>query len=312
MSQSTASINWTPMIVGLIAGFVSRILALRGGQSHYPGYPSGYVSQIALAIIAAMIGSTVVVALMAKEFTAATFLTLAATQFRDVRTTERKTLEQEETLLLVGRGAGYIEGIASTYEARNYLAMLVALAASAATEWTGTVPGIALSLVLVVVGQVFMSGPKVGQFIDVHPVPIRFEQTSLLYAGPVMMMEVGLPHTRERYVSEGLAVLLVPKNPRGQAILWNLAQRQAIVHEAASAVGAAKDVGYPERTPLCRMAMPEATGQAGLTILPVEHNIAKLISAIQNTPVLESGKWSKLTRTKPGDGADRADTKEAR
>jgi uncharacterized membrane protein YeaQ/YmgE (transglycosylase-associated protein family) len=121
------------MIVGFIAGFISRVISLKSGRCHYPGYPAGYVSQLALAVIAAMIGSSVITSLVSKQFTAATFLTLAATQFRDVRNTERKTLEQEKQLLLVSRGPGYIEGIAITYEARNYLAMLVALLGSAFT-----------------------------------------------------------------------------------------------------------------------------------------------------------------------------------
>lgn len=297
--QSSGPINWTPMIVGFAAGFLSRLLALRTGRTHYPGFPSGYVSQLALAVIAAMIGSSITVALAGKEFTAATFLTLAATQFRDVRNTERKTLEAEESLILVGRGASYIEGIAVTYEARNFLSMLVALATTAVTQFVNLGVGIAAGIVFVLVGERFMSGPRIGDVCDVKPAPIRFEKGSLLYAGDVMMMEVGLKGSRERYLQHGLAVELIPKNLRGQAALWNVAQRQAIAHEAAAAVGVQKDVGYPEQTPLCRMEMPNATGKAGLTIIPVDKDIDRLIRAIKNTPVLESGKWSKLPMTNP-------------
>ncbi|MCL5115747.1 MAG: YIEGIA family protein [Firmicutes bacterium] len=297
MSGSTPPINWDPMIIGFVAGFLSRILYLRSGKSHYPGYPSGYISQVALAIIAALIGSSIIVSLLGKEFTAATFLTLAATQFRDVRTTERQTLEKEESLILVGRGAGYIEGIAITYEARNFLAMLVALASSLVAEWND-IAGIIAALVFIIVGEKFMSGPRIGQLIDVKPADLRFEKGTLLYVGPVMMMEVGLPDSRERYRSQGLGVILTPKNPRGEAALWNISQRQAIAHEAAVAVGVQKDVGYPEQGTLCRMDMPKGTGSAGLTIIPVERDIDKLIRAIEQTPVLESGKWSRMVNTK--------------
>ncbi|AEJ39308.1 hypothetical protein TPY_1118 [Sulfobacillus acidophilus TPY] len=294
MSGSSTPIDWTPMIVGFIAGFLSRLLYLRSGRSHYPGFPSGYVSQIALAIIAAMIGSSIIVSLKGKEFTAATFLTLAATQFRDVRTTERKTLEQEENLILVGRGAGYIEGIAITYEARNYLAMLVALVTSVATAEFHLWGGIIVGAIALIVGEMFMSGPRMGELVDVEPAELRFEKGSLLYVGPVMMMEVGLPDSRERYEKYGLGVVLKPKNARGEAALWNIAQRQAIAHESAAAVGVQKDVGYPEQTPLCRMDMPGGTGLAALSILPVERDVEKLIQAIKRTPVLESGKWSRI------------------
>lgn len=293
--SSSAPIDWTPMIVGFTAGFLSRLISLKSGRTHYPGYPSGYISQLALAVIAAMIGSSILTSLLGKEFTAATFLTLAATQFRDVRNTERKTLEQEEQLILVSRGAGYIEGIAITYEARNYLAMLVALLGSALTLIGGLVVGIIGSVIVLAIAEIFMSGKHVGDLIDVQPAKISFDKGTLLYAGDVMMMEVGLPHSRERYEKEGLAVVLTPKNERGQAVLWNVSQRQAITYEAAAAVGAQKDIGYPEQSPLCRMEMPAGTGKAGLSILPVDHNMSKLIQAIKNTPVLESDKWSKMT-----------------
>lgn len=294
---STAPINWDPMIVGFIAGFISRVLYLKSGRSHTPGYPSGFIIQIAIAVIAGMIGSSVIVALIGKQFTAATFLTLAATQFFNVRTNERKTLEQEEGLILVGRGAGYIEGIALTYEARNFLGMLVALATSLVAEWT-VWAGIIAGIIFIIIGEVFMSGPRIGELIDVEPAKLKFEKGSLLYVGEVMMMEVGLPDTRERILERGVGVMLLPRDLRGEAVLWNIAQRQAIAHQAAVAVGVQKDVGYPEQTSLCRMEMPAGTGQAGLFIIPVEQNVDTLIKAIKNTPVLESGKWSKMRNTK--------------
>ena len=296
MSGSTPPVNWDPMIAGFIAGFLSRVLYLKSGQTHNPGYPSGYIIQIAIGVISAMIGSIVIVALIGKEFTAATFLTLAATQFFKLRDDERQTLEKEEQLILVGRGAGYIEGIALTYEARNFLAMLVALATSLVAEWN-IIAGIVGGIVFIVFGEMYMSGPRVGELIDVEPTELSFEKGTLLYAGPVMMMEVGLADSRQRYLKEGLAVLLTPRSTRGEAVLWNIAQRQAISHQAAVAVGVQKDVGYPEQTPLCRMEMPQGTGKAALTIIPVERDIDNLIKAIRNTPVLESGKWSRLRNT---------------
>ena len=294
MSQA---VNWSPMIVGFVAGFISRVLYLRTGHSHSPGYPSGYIIQIAIGVIAAMIGASVIVSLVGKEFTAATFLTLAATQFFNVRSNERQTLEQEESLILVGRGAGYIEGIALTYEARNFLGMLVALTTSVVAEWN-LWGGMGAGLLFVVVGELFMSGPRVGELIDVEKGELKFEKGSLLFVGPVMMMEVGLPDSRQRYLKDGLGVILKPRDKRGESVLWNVAQRQAIAHQAAMAIGVQKDVGYPEQTPLCRMEMPKGTGQAGLAIIPVQRDLDTLIKAIRNTPVFESGKWSKMRNTK--------------
>ena len=68
--------------------------------------------------------------LVGKEFTAVTFLSLAATQFRDIREVERKTLTNLDKSNLVPRGPDYIEGIARVFEARNYPVMLIALVTS--------------------------------------------------------------------------------------------------------------------------------------------------------------------------------------
>ncbi len=285
------------MIIGFVAGFISRLISLRSGRDHYPGYPSGYISQLALGIIAAMIGSSIITALIGKEFTAATFLTLAATQFRDVRTTEAATLTAEENLILVPRGAGYIAGIAITYEARNFLAMLIGLLTSASAAFLGWIPGIVIGILAIIGGEYFMHGPTVGQMIDVRPSKISFEKDSLLYAGDVMLMEVGLPHTRQRWLEDGLAVELIPKNPRGQSALWDVSQRQAITHSAATAVGVQKDIGYPDQAPLTRMELPHPSGKAGLGILPLHRDMDRLIAAIKSTPVLESSKWSRMSNT---------------
>ena len=297
MSGASVPVQWLPLEIGVAAGLLSRIVSLRSGSSGYPGYPSGYLSQLAIGVIAALIGGSVVTSLLAKQFTAATFLTLAATQFFDLRQTERTTLEKEDRLILVARGAGYIEGIARTFEARNYLSMLVALAASGGTALWGPWVGGAVGAVLIVVSLYLMQGPVMGDLIDVKPSPIHFEKDSLLYVGDVMLMEVGLKHTREQWLKEGLGVVLMPKSGRGEAALWDVSQRQALTHEAARAVGAKKDVGYPDYSPLTRMQMPDANGRGALGIIPVEADVDRLIDAVRRTPVLESTKWQRVHYT---------------
>ncbi|WP_217609184.1 YIEGIA domain-containing protein, partial [Bacillus sp. GbtcB10] len=65
-----------------------------------------------------------------KNYTAVTFLSLAAQQFRDVRNMERQSLSKIDELELVPRGAAYIEGIAMVFEGRNYLVILASFLAS--------------------------------------------------------------------------------------------------------------------------------------------------------------------------------------
>lgn len=288
MSGGSGPVDWTSFLVGLAAGLLTRAISMRRGHRHYPGWPSGWITQFTMGAIAALIGAAIVPALLAKSWTAATFLTLAATQFMGLRKIEMNVLQAEEQLILTPRGPSYIMGIATTFEARNFAAMLVATVAALVTHFFLFDWGIVLSLVAVAASQFLTTGKRVGDVIRTRPGKIRFEKGTLLYVDDVMLMEMGLPHSRERMLTEGLGVVLEPRNPRGEAALWDIAQRQAIAHEAAAAVGVQKDVGYPEQTPLVRMKMPYPDGTAALAILPVVKDMDRLRRAIEETPLLES------------------------
>lgn len=288
MSSSAGVADWSALIVGLVIGLASRFASLDRDRRHVPGWPSGYVTQITMGAIAALIGAAVVPALAAKEWTAATFLTLAATQFMGLRKTEMATLQAEEKMTEVERGPAFIMGISQTFESRNFLAMLVAATASLATHLFKLDLGVIVGIVALVASMWLTSGAKVGTHVRVRPGRVRFEKGSLLFVDDVMLMEVGLPWSRERMLEEGMGVILEPRSPRGESILWNLGQRQAIAHEAAAAVGVQKDVGYPEQTPLVRMKMPYPDGTAALFILPVVPEMDRLRRAIEETPLLES------------------------
>src|SRR5699024_7034777 len=109
------------IVIGLLFGIIARVVTLRTDYRQYPTYPHGKVIHVSLGIIAAGLGALVVPALMNKEYTAVTFLALAAQQFREVRKMERETLTKIDDLELVPRGTAYIEGIAMVFEGRNYL-----------------------------------------------------------------------------------------------------------------------------------------------------------------------------------------------
>lgn len=288
MGGASGPVDWTAFLVGLIAGLLARLISMRHGRRHYPGWPSGWITQFTMGAIAALIGAAIVPALIAKSWTAATFLTLAATQFMGLRKVEMNVLQAEEQLLLTQRGPAYIMGIATTFEARNFTAMLVAVIGALTTHFFLFDRGVLAALVALALSQFVNSGKTMGDVIRTRPGRIRFEKGTLLYVDDVMLMEMGLPHSRERMITEGMGVILEPKNGRGEAALWNLAQRQAIAHEASMAVGVQKDVGYPEQTPLVRMRMPYPDGTAALAILPVVHDMDKLRLAIEQTPLLES------------------------
>ena len=156
-------------------GFFARLYMLRTDYRQYPSYPQGYVIHLSLGLIASLLGAVAVPALLMKDYTAATFLALAATQFREVRKIERETLSNLEPMELIPRGNAYIEGIARVFEARNYLAGGTALLTSIVVLGLGKY----WSLIIAVMGGIvtglgcmwllnrMMLGPKVGDLSHV-------------------------------------------------------------------------------------------------------------------------------------------------
>ncbi|HLQ71099.1 MAG TPA: YIEGIA domain-containing protein, partial [Bacillota bacterium] len=100
------------IVIGVCFGVIARIIMLRTDYRQYPTYPHGKIIHVSLGVIAAGLGALVIPALVNKEYTAVTFLALAAQQFRDVRKMERETLTKIDEMELVKRGSTYIEGIA--------------------------------------------------------------------------------------------------------------------------------------------------------------------------------------------------------
>lgn len=298
MSSGSAPIHWIPIALGISAGVITRLLTLRTDYRHYPGYPAGYVSHIALGFLSAVIGAVFFPALAAKEYTAATFLVLAATNFTSVRKVEVSKLTALEDLSLVPRGPGYIQGIAQAFEERNYLTMgvavLTSISASIADTTLGHIPaaliGVAVAIASGWAALQLKAGQLVGDEVDAQIGRIHFENGSLLYVDNVMLMEVGLPKARERWLKEGIGVLLTPKTMRGAAVLWDLSQRQAIAQTVSSIVGTRGDIGFPERTPLVRMDLPEGSGRAALGIIPVARDPRRILEAVRRTPILENAK----------------------
>jgi len=179
-----------------------RVSMLRSDYRQYPAYPHGKIIHLALGLIAGALGAVAVPALFNKDYTAITFLSLAAQQFREVRNMERGTLTAIDHLELVPRGAAYIEGIAVVFEGRNYLAILTALLTSLFAEWIAWWAGLtagALSLAFV---HFFMQGKRISHIAKVERVPVKLDGPNL-YVGDVYMMNVGLDENREIIAEQG-------------------------------------------------------------------------------------------------------------
>ncbi|MHB1421292.1 MAG: YIEGIA family protein [Bacillota bacterium] len=274
------------IVFGLGLGFVARLSMLRVDYRQYPSYPHGYVNHLAMGFIAAALGAVALPALVMKQFTAVTFLALAAQQFREVRDMERKALGKLDEINLIQRGHDYIEGIARTFEARNYLVIIIALTVSTLTYFIGWPVGVAAGALLIYLfTRYLMSGPVVGDIAEVIPAKVHF-QGALLYVDDIVFMNIALKKVQEKLLQDGLGILLKPKDDNARATLEEVGQRQAILHTAAALIGCKKDLGEPEWTALARKNID--TGAVGVFIVPNEKDIEVLMEAVRRVPVLET------------------------
>lgn len=275
----------SPIIVGIVAGVIIRLFMLRSDYRQYPTYLHGKIIHIALGVIAAGLGSIIVPALMQKDYTAITFLTIAASQFREVRNMERNTLTGLDDYELVKRGNTYIEGIAIAFEGRNYLVILTSLLVNATYIYFNIWFAILATILCVLGCRKLMSGSTLKDIVDITYVEPRFDGAGL-YVDNIYIMNIGLPARQEEVLRYGMGFILKPKNFNVRTTIANLGQRQAILHDTAVALGVYRDSGTPALVPLAKRDLDD--GRVAVFILPQEKDIEKAIKVIGNVPTLEN------------------------
>ncbi len=272
-------------IFGIGCGVVIRLLMMRTDYRQYPTYLHGKIVHVSLGVIAAGLGAIFMPAILLKDYTAITFLTLAATQFRDVRTMERNTLLQIDSFELVPRGKTYIEGIAIAFESRNYLVIFASLVSTTVYiygNWYLTIGAVAAMAALC---RKLMSGHKLRDLCEIHAAPIKFIGAGL-YVDNVYMMNIGHPDRQAEVLEFGLGFVVSPKTVNTRHSLANLGQRQAILHDTAVALGIYRDSGTPSLSPLIKRDLQG--GRIGVFILPQIRNTQRAIEVIGAVPVLEN------------------------
>lgn len=292
MNDTVFSSEHLAVLLGVLVGTLARFYLLRVDYRQYPSYPHGYISHLFLGFVAAALGAVAVPALAQREYTAVTFLALAAQQFREIRNMERETLNRLDESELVPRGSDYIEGIARVFEARNYLVMGVSLAVSGVALLSHWSYGLGLGLAVILIFSMTIPGELLGDIVEVELTDIEF-RGSLMVINDVVMMNVGLPAHREKILQEGLAVVIHPRDDDARAVLDNLGQRQTILHVASALLGTKREVGEQEFPPLARKRTD--TGSLSIFILPNEPDRELLPLAIKRTPLLEGSKRKPLS-----------------
>ncbi|WLR43749.1 YIEGIA family protein [Bacillus carboniphilus] len=274
-----------PILYGVLVGVLSRLYMLRTDYRQYPTYLHGKIIHIALGFIAASLGTIAVPAIMEKEFTAVTFLTLAASQFREVRNMERNTLTEIDKSELVPRGKTYIEGIAIAFESRNYLVIFTSFFTTFSylltNVWVATIVG----LVCLILSKILMTGSKMGDIVSVEEGKPQFKDAGL-YVDDIYIMNIGIPEKRDLVLKYGMGFILNPKSIDARITISNLGQRQAVLHDVSTALGVVRDSGEPSLTPLAKRDLEN--GRIGVFVLPQHQDVESAIKVIKKVPILEN------------------------
>lgn len=297
--------------IGLIIGIISRLIMLNLDEKQYPTQPNILTSQIVLAFVASSLGALLIPALISRSYTSITFLSLAAEQFRQVRTNRRDTLQDLEPLQLVPRGNSFIEEIARTYEIRNYMCIVTSFITvasfyilSSETRMSdnvaiiiSTILGLAIALML----RKLLSRDSIDDIADVSIVDISFVKGSILKVGNLQgITNIGLKSDRERYLKDGIGIAIKPKNNNytNAAILSYPGQRQVICYNLYSRLGVLRENNEPAFTPIPRMDLNTQT--LYIAFIPMEKDEKKVIEAVKSCPILDSsrGKYLALRNLK--------------
>ncbi len=275
----------TPVILGIIAGTIARLIMLRTDFRQYPTYPHGRIIHVALGFIAAFIGAAAVPSVLSKDWSAVTFLGLAAQQFRDVRNMERTTLQNLDAMELVPRGTTYIEGTARVFEGRNYLVMFTAIVTTLVATLWNIGWGIVAAGIMFIFDKVKMSGKTIHHIADIHEAEVVIDGANVL-VGNIYIMNVGLQVNQQLLRERAIGIILVPKSAGSVLTLANTGQRQALLHDVSNILGVYRDTGEPTLVPMAKRDLND--GRIGLLLLPQEKDVNRAKATLATVPILES------------------------
>lgn len=278
------------VVTATIIGTIARVFTIKEDFRQYPSYPNGYMIHLVTGFVAAALGAFAIPALMTKNFTAVTFLTLAIQQFRDVRKSERESLKDLENTEYAYRGDAYIDGIAKTFESRNYFSLIVALITAITMQIVNSnhhiiniVCGSITGIIVIYILKRFSKGKTIGDIAEVKEGKIEVKGSELFVDGIYVSNLLGTDNAAELFQTEGMAVVIYPHENNYRIALDHYGQRQAALFEATRTLGV-------KRYHFSRKDFEK--GKIVITLVPIVRDIDKLIEAVKKTPLLESVKKS--------------------
>jgi hypothetical protein len=274
------------ILIPILCGTLARYLTLIVDYRQYPSYPNGYLIHLVTGFISSGIGAIAIPALLEKNFEAVTFLLLATEQFREVRRIEKESLQDIDNVEHVFRGEAYIDGIAKTFEARNYFSLLVSFGTSLIMHiiplnniFITIFSGIIFAAILLYVLKTFTKGKSVSDIADIKLAKITVKNSELYVDDIFVTNHLGIDLARNLVQSSGIAVVIRPKEKYYNRILNHNGQRQAIIFEACRILGL-KRYHYTK--------CDYETGRIAIVLVPIIYDEGAFIETIKKVPLLES------------------------
>ena len=285
-SEILAQYDLLVIAFAIVAGTAARIAVLKADSRQVPSVPTGYFIHLVNGFVAAGLGAVAIPALLAKDFAAVTFLALAIQHFREIRKQQKESLEFVERTEYAPRGEAYIDGIAKSFEARNYIALLTALGAVLITRLIHPQGVAALAMVAAASGAALAGimiyctkGKRIGDICDVHTADFEVKGASLYVDGIFVSSMLGTPNSQALFAKEGVAFVVKPRSPKHRLAIGSEGQRQAMLFDAVRSFGLKKHS-------FTRRSLPD--GRVVIAFEPIDSNREGIASVIQRTPILES------------------------
>lgn len=274
------------ILIPILCGTLARYLTLIVDYRQYPSYPNGYLIHLVTGFISSGIGAIAIPALLEKNFEAVTFLLLATEQFREVRRIEKESLQDIDNVEHVFRGEAYIDGIAKTFEARNYFSLLVSFGTSLIMHiiplnniFITIFSGIIFAAILLYVLKTFTKGKSVSDIADIKLGKITVKNSELYVDDIFVTNHLGIDLARNLVQNSGIAAVIHPKEKYYNRILNHNGQRQAIIFESCRILGL-KRYHYTK--------CDYETGRIAIVLVPIIYDEDAFIETIKKVPLLES------------------------
>ncbi len=135
-----------------------------------------------------------------------------------MRKVEKESLKALENTEYAKRGDAYIDGIAKTYEARNYFALVVALITQLTMNiinskiiWINVLAGSAIGTVTFIILRRFSKGQSIGDIAEVKLGKIEVRDSELYVDDIFVTNYLGTDNSRKLVQSEGIGAVIYLK-----------------------------------------------------------------------------------------------------